>query len=65
MHMSSDLEKEADYIVKMIVEDRKKLREWKPDETYYKVMEQTRRQMEEAKLLGQKVREKLKAMGEL
>jgi hypothetical protein len=65
MYMSSDLEEMADYIVKQIIEDRKKLREWRPDESYFRVMAQTERHMKEALLLGQKVREKLKALGEL
>jgi hypothetical protein len=60
----SDLEKQADFIVKMILEDRRKLKEWKPDETYYKVCADTRRQMEESKRLMELVQQKLKALGE-
>jgi hypothetical protein len=60
----SDLEKEADFIVKMILEDRRKLKEWKPDETYYRVQADTRKKMEESKKLMELVQQKLKALGE-
>jgi hypothetical protein len=63
--MSSDLEREVDYIVKMILRHRKELKEWKPSPEYYKMLEMTRRQMEEAKKLGELVDKKLKALGEL
>ena len=55
--MSSDLEKQAEFIAKMIAEDRKKLKEWVPSPEYYKMLEGTRKAMEEAKLLGQPVKE--------
>jgi len=60
----SDLEKEADFIVQMILRDRKALKEWKPDETYYKVCADTRKKMEEARKLMELVQRKLKALGE-
>jgi pyruvate-formate lyase-activating enzyme len=62
---SADLEKQAEFIARMIVEDRKKLRAWTPSPEYQKMLEWTRRSMEEAKKLSELVRQKLKAMGEL
>jgi GH25 family lysozyme M1 (1,4-beta-N-acetylmuramidase) len=60
----SDLEREADFIVNMILRDRKALKEWKPDEGYYKACANTRKHMEEARKLMELVRQKLKALGQ-